>query len=70
MAGFLRPQGFLQIKTSLDWVMITLEDCTDKSVKDVEGDEDDSFFLLYPVGIVEVVVLAAIVVAIRREELE
>ena len=50
--------------------MIMVEDYTDESVKEVENDEDDSRFLPYPVGIVEVAVLAAIVVAIKREELE
>ena len=52
----------------LEWAMITFEDYTDESVKKVGGDEDDSSFLPYPAGIVEIVVLSAIVVAIRREE--
>ena len=37
-------------------------------MKEVGGDDDSSSFLPYPVGIVEIVVLSAIVVAIRREE--
>ena len=52
----------------LEWAMITFEDYTDESVKEVGGDDSSSSFLPYPVGIVEIVVLSAIVVAIRREE--
>ena len=54
----------------LDWAMIMIEDYTDESVKEVEGGEDDSSFLPYPAGIVEILVLSAIVVAIKREESE
>jgi hypothetical protein len=39
-------------------------------VKEIEDGNDNSSFLVYPVGIVEVAVLAAIVVAVKREELE
>jgi hypothetical protein len=54
----------------LEWAMIMLEDYTDESVKEVEGDKDESTFLPYPAGIVEILVLTAIVVAIKREEIE
>jgi len=54
----------------LDWAMITLEDYTGETVKEIEDGNDNSSFLVYPVGIVEVAVLAAIVVAVKREELE
>ena len=54
----------------LEWAMITSDDYTQQSVSELKGDENDSSFLPHPVGFVEVLVLTAIIVALKRDELE
>jgi len=54
----------------LEWAMITLDDYTPTSLIDTKSGEDDSSYLPYPVGFVEVFVLIAIIVAIKRDDLE
>ena len=55
---------------NLDWAMITLDDYTPTSVIEIKNNEGDSSFLPYPVGFVEVLVLFAIIVAVKRDDFE
>jgi len=56
------------IPRDLDWFMIMEDDYESTHETDLDNRDEDNGFLPYPAGIVEIIVLAAIVAAIRRPD--